>query len=92
MKATGIVRKIDELGRLVIPKELRKTLSIEPSDSIEIYADEGGIVLRKYEKGCVFCGKSSLYYAMSIKGQPICENCLQLIASKFDLNEWRRLG
>ena len=93
MKATGIVRRIDGLGRIVIPKEVRRTLGIEEGSVMEIFTDDGGrIILRKHVTGCTFCGKGGLYYAMSIKGQPICEDCLQLIASKFDIAEWRRLG
>ncbi len=49
MKATGIVRRIDELGRIVIPKEIRRTLRIREGDPLEIYTDrEGGIILKKY--------------------------------------------
>jgi len=55
MKATGIVRKIDNLGRVVIPKSLRKTLSLNESDPLEIFVKEdGSIVLRKYEPACTF--------------------------------------
>ncbi len=58
MKATGIVRKVDELGRIVIPMELRRTLDIEKEDSVEIFVDDGSIVLRKYEPACIFCGNA----------------------------------
>ena len=54
MKSTGIVRKVDELGRVVIPIELRRTLDIEEKDSLEIYVDSDRIILRKYEPACVF--------------------------------------
>ncbi|MDF3000557.1 MAG: AbrB/MazE/SpoVT family DNA-binding protein [Bacillota bacterium] len=56
MKATGIVRKVDELGRIVLPIELRRTLDIEIKDPIEIYVDDESIVLKKYAPACVFCG------------------------------------
>lgn len=56
MKSTGIVRKVDELGRIVIPKELRRTLNIEERDSLEIYVDGEQIILKKYEPSCIFCG------------------------------------
>ena len=49
MKATGIVRKVDELGRIVLPIELRRTLDIEIKDPVEIFVDEDFIILRKYE-------------------------------------------
>lgn len=58
MKATGIVRRIDELGRVVLPKELRRTMDIKEGDPLEIYTDENGIVLKKYESNtpkCAFC-------------------------------------
>lgn len=48
MKATGIVRRIDDLGRIVIPKEVRRTMNIREGDPIEIYLDNGGILLKKY--------------------------------------------
>ena len=58
MKATGIVRKVDELGRIVLPIELRRTLDIEVRDPMEIFLDGNRIILQKYEDGCVFCGSS----------------------------------
>ena len=54
MKSTGIVRKVDELGRIVLPIELRRTMDIAEKDAIEIYVDGSSIVLRKYEPTCVF--------------------------------------
>lgn len=75
MKATGIVRKVDELGRVVLPVELRRTLSIEEKDSLEIFVDEETIVLKKYEPACVFCGnaKDVIVY----KGKNICRECMK---------------
>ena len=58
MKATGIVRKVDELGRIVLPIELRRTLGIEVRDPIEIYVDEDKILLKKYAPACIICGES----------------------------------
>ena len=58
MKSTGIVRKVDELGRIVLPIELRRTLDIAVKDALEIYVDEGTIILKKYEPSCIFCGNS----------------------------------
>ena len=58
MKSTGIVRKVDELGRIVLPIELRRTLDIEVKDSLEIYVDGSQIILKKYEPACVFCGNA----------------------------------
>ena len=58
MKATGIVRKVDELGRVVLPIELRRNLDINEKDALEIYVDEDKIILKKYEPACIFCNQS----------------------------------
>ena len=58
MKATGIVRRIDELGRLVIPRELRRTLHLNEQDPMEMYLDGDHIILKKYEPTCIFSGES----------------------------------
>lgn len=73
MKATGIVRKVDELGRIVLPKELRRTLGIGEKDPMEIYTDGKGIILRKYAPGCAFCG--SVNGVRYIHGTPVCGAC-----------------
>jgi len=56
MKSTGVVRKVDELGRIVIPVELRRTLDIDVKDALEIYVDGEQVILKKYEPACIFCG------------------------------------
>lgn len=84
MKSTGIVRKLDELGRVVIPKEIRKKLEIEQKDPIEIYIDGTSIVLRKFESGCIFC--SNAKDLLAYKDKFICKNCLEKIG-KIDLGE-----
>ena len=58
MKSTGIVRKVDELGRIVLPIELRRTLDIEVKDALEIYVDGAQIILKKYEPACIFSGNA----------------------------------
>ncbi|MEG2811733.1 MAG: AbrB/MazE/SpoVT family DNA-binding domain-containing protein [Clostridium sp.] len=75
MKATGIVRKIDELGRIVIPMELRKTLNIAIKDPMEIYVDGESIILKKYQPACIFCGQANGVH--KFKEKNICEDCLQ---------------
>ena len=73
MKSTGIVRKVDELGRIVLPIELRRTLGINEKDALEIYVDENTVMLKKYEPACIFCGSAD---GMQIyKGKNICEHC-----------------
>lgn len=78
MKSTGVVRPIDQLGRIVIPKELRRTLDIEVGDPLEIFVDGEEVILRKYEPGCVFCG--NVKYIVEFKGKKICTNCIETIS------------
>lgn len=75
MKSTGIVRKVDELGRVVIPIELRRTLYIQERDSLEIYVDGDKIILRKYEPACVFCGNAN--DVVIFRGKNVCKECLE---------------
>lgn len=74
MKSTGIVRKVDELGRIVLPVELRRTLGIEIKDSLEIYVDGESIILRKYEPTCIFCGNAD--GVIDYKEKNVCQACL----------------
>lgn len=76
MKATGIVRRIDDLGRIVIPKEIRQTYVIADGDPLEIFTDgNGGIVLRPYRPGCVFCGMSDEEDLVEVHGHRVCRRC-----------------
>lgn len=75
MKSTGIVRKVDELGRVVIPIELRRVLDIAEKDPVEIFVDNNKIILKKYETTCVFCGSAENVTAF--KGRNVCEECLK---------------
>ena len=77
MKSTGIVRNIDELGRIVIPKEMRKKMDIESSDPIEIYVEGDKIILQKYKNACTFCGSSDSLIAF--KGKNLCAECIKEI-------------
>jgi len=74
MKSTGIVRKVDELGRIVLPIELRRTLDIAERDALEIYVDGTSIILRKHESSCVFCGSGK--DVAEFKGKNICAACM----------------
>ena len=82
MKSTGIVRRVDELGRLVIPIELRNKLKIAEKDPIEIYVDGSSIVLKKYEETCVFCGSNK--NVVEYKEKLICTKCAQNISTMSD--------
>ena len=75
MKATGIVRPVDALGRIVLPIELRRTLDITTEDSLEIFTDGQSIVLKKYQPSCVFCGEAD--NVKMVKGKYICKDCLK---------------
>lgn len=74
VKSTGIVRKVDELGRVVIPIELRRTLGIGEKDALEIYVDGDRIILKKYEPACIFCGQAD--EIIHFKGKNICPSCI----------------
>ena len=75
MKSTGIVRKVDELGRIVLPIELRRTFSIEEKDALEIYVDDSAIILKKYEPACIFCADAK--DVINYKGKNICQACME---------------
>ncbi|OQB13157.1 MAG: Transition state regulatory protein AbrB [Firmicutes bacterium ADurb.Bin193] len=75
MKSTGIVRKVDELGRIVLPIELRRTLDIAEKDSLEIYVDGSMVILKKYEPCCIFCGNAKDIFVF--KGKNICPACIK---------------
>ena len=75
MKSTGIVRKVDELGRVVIPIELRRNLDIDVKDALEIFVDGEHIILKKYAPACIFCGQAK--DVTSFKGKNICPACLE---------------
>ena len=80
MKSTGIVRKVDELGRIVLPIELRRTLDIEVKDALEIYVDGAQIILKKYVPACIFCGNAK--DIINFKGKNICHECMAEMSSK----------
>lgn len=73
MKATGIVRNVDELGRIVLPIELRRNLSINIKDPMEIYVDGSSIVIKKHEPHCIFCGSDK--NISEFKGRNVCDSC-----------------
>lgn len=75
IKSTGIVRKVDGLGRIVIPIELRRNLDIAEEDSLEIYVEDDHIILKKYTPACAFC--SNAEGITVFKGRNICRVCLE---------------
>ncbi len=77
MKATGIVRKLDQLGRIVIPKELRTTFDLKENDPIEIFVEGSDIILRKYQPACIFCNEAT--DIVQFEGKNVCKKCLEKI-------------
>ncbi|MCW6059748.1 AbrB/MazE/SpoVT family DNA-binding domain-containing protein [Clostridium sporogenes] len=75
MKSIGVVRKMDQLGRIVIPMELRRILNIAEKDALEIYTEGEQIILKKYEPCCIFCGEAK--EVINFKGKNICKSCLK---------------
>lgn len=75
MKSTGIIRKVDELGRIVLPIELRRTLDIEERDELEIFMENDRIILQKFEPACVFCG--SAQGLITFRGKNVCRDCVK---------------
>ena len=80
MKATGIVRKIDDLGRVVLPIELRRTLNIDIKDPVEIFVEGDLIILKKYEPACVFCGEAN--DVENFRGKNVCKSCAEELGRK----------
>lgn len=80
MRSTGIVRRVDELGRLVLPVELRRTMNIGEKDGIEIFTEEDRIILRKYQpsEACAFCGEGN--HLREHRGKWVCQKCVDTFA------------
>ena len=81
MKSTGIVRKVDELGRIVLPIEIRKIMDINIKDPVEIFTDEDKIILKKYQPSCVFCGNAD--NVVYFNNKRICADCREKIKTQF---------
>ncbi len=74
MKSLGMVRKIDELGRIVLPIEVRRAMEINPGDGVEIFVEKNRVVLQKYEPSCIFCGEADNNIVFGQR--KICSECL----------------
>ena len=75
MKSTGVVRKVDELGRIVLPAEIRQSLEIQVKDPLEFFVDGERIILKKYQPGCIFCG--SMEKVTTFEGKNLCAACIR---------------
>ena len=82
MTSTGIVRRIDVLGRIVLPKELRATLDLNDRDPLEIYTEGNTIILKKYEPACIFCNSSN--EVINYRGCNICKACIDRLKKDID--------
>ncbi|MCU7380474.1 AbrB/MazE/SpoVT family DNA-binding domain-containing protein [Clostridiales Family XIII bacterium ASD5510] len=77
MKSAGMIRKLDPVGRIVIPRELLKTMEIKSGDPVEIFTDDNQIILKKYEPGCLLCG--DLHAVKKVGNRLICKECLKML-------------
>lgn len=75
MKSMGIVRKMDDLGRIVLPAELRRQFDIAEKDAIEIFTENDKIILKKYEPSCIFCNNAK--DTVSFNNKMVCRNCIK---------------
>lgn len=74
VKSTGIVRRVDEMGRIILPAELRERYHIRRGDSLEIMFDDASVILRKYQPFCIFCdGDDGL---VRFRGRSVCRRCI----------------
>lgn len=80
MKSTGIVRKVDELGRIVLPIEMRRTLDIAERDALEIYVDGESIILKKYQPACIFCENTR--DIINFMGKNVCPDCISKLKNR----------
>lgn len=80
MKSTGVVRKVDELGRIVLPIELRRTLDIAVRDDLEIFVDGESIILKPYRPSCIFCGEDA--DGSTFMGKNVCSECIERLKNK----------
>ena len=81
MKSTGVVRRVDELGRIVLPIEIRKVLDIKQHDAVEIFTDEDKIILQKYQPACVFC--NNIEDIVYFQNKRVCQACVDKLKNQF---------
>lgn len=84
MKDTGIARRLDELGRIVLPKELRKELKLAERDSLQIFTEAGTIVLKPHRTACFICGEQEDSLLAEVSGCAICAQCAALALQKLE--------
>jgi transcriptional pleiotropic regulator of transition state genes len=80
---SGIVKNIDSMGRMVVPKEVREFLGVTPDDGVELICEGNVVVLRKFELGCMFCGKINNSLKDYSNGKKVCSGCIKEFLEKF---------
>ncbi|GKS14742.1 AbrB family transcriptional regulator [Paenibacillus chitinolyticus] len=75
IKSTGMVRNVDSLGRIVLPKELRRTLGMPVNEPLEIFVEGDRIILKKYAPGCILCG--NIEGIQAFRDKAVCSSCLR---------------
>lgn len=78
MKCTGIVRKVDEFGRISLPAEMRKTMGLDEKAPVEFFVDGNTIVIKKHSPSCVFCGETET--VVEYLGKLVCTNCIKTLS------------
>ena len=80
MKALGIIRPVDELGRIVLPVETRKMMDLNPKDGVEVFIEDDKIILKKYRPSCIFCGEAD--GVIDFKGKKVCRSCIEALKTE----------
>jgi len=78
MKSTGIVRRVDEFGRISLPVEMRKTMGLEEKSPVEFFVEGNAIIIKKYAPSCVFCGETER--VVEYLGKLVCKNCIKTLS------------
>ncbi len=77
MKTPGLIRKVDALGRIVIPSELRQAMELQQGDALELYLEEDRLVMKKFAPACIFCG--GIARLVTYEGKNICGRCVDIL-------------
>ncbi len=83
MKTPGMIRKIDDLGRIVLPSQLRRSLDLQCGDELEVYMEDDCLVLKKFAPACIFCG--GIQELRAFRGKNVCKNCMQIMKDSGNL-------
>jgi transcriptional pleiotropic regulator of transition state genes len=90
MVEVSITRRMDQLGRVVLPMEMRRVLDIQPGDSMEVFTADNAIILRKYWRGCVFC--ANMDHLIEFRGRQVCPECLKELQQEIETEKSFAVG